>query len=103
MEKISDIKFPIRRKEVFKPDFTDLNRLYSTGVAMNDIDIALRKRELQDTISSMLFDVSHPQPPELEDDLLLETYVGKELETSDLYAYCKHLEGEILKQRDNKD
>jgi hypothetical protein len=93
MVRTSDTK--LIRPNVFIPDFSDLNRLYSTGVAMNDIDLALRKRELQDTISNLLFDNNPLEVPQLPDDVLMQTFTGKDFETSDYYALCKSLEYEI--------
>lgn len=91
MVRISDTKVrkPYKYKRV---DFSDLNKLYSTGIAMNDIDIALRKRELQQTISSMLVDVSPAEPPQLDDDALMANFIGKEMEVPEIHAYLEGIQ-----------
>lgn len=79
---------------VLVPDFSDLNRLYSTGIAMNDIDIALRKRELRDTINSMLVDTSPTPSPILDDDALFDAFIGKEFEVPEIFQSMKSIERE---------
>lgn len=102
MEKISDIE---RQSKVRKPyavsvpDFSDLNKIYSVGVAMNDIDIALRKRELRDTISSMLVDTSPEPAPFLDDESLFDAFIGKECEVPEIYQSMKAIEAEFKRSK----
>lgn len=97
MEKTSTrIPYP-----VFKPDYSELNRLFSTEVLVNDVDIALRNRNLRSFIESSWSDMSVPDSPSagLTDAQMFDAFVEKGVEDDELIQFMREYESDYKSKR----
>lgn len=92
-----------RSFECFVPNYDDLDKLYSMDVCTNDIDMAIRNRNLRSIIDQLLVDTSVPQPPQMSDSELIDNFMGKEYEYDDIVRVAHEKEKEFVKLRDKKE
>lgn len=84
---------------MFTPDFTEYNRLYENDIVLNDVDLALRNKQLRSIIDGMMVDVSPSEGVQLSDDEYMETFTGKELEVDELNAIAHARYDQFVKEQ----
>lgn len=86
--------------ECYVPNYDDLDKLYSMDVCTNDIDMAIRNRNLRSVIDQLLVDTSVPQPPQMSDSELIDNFMGKEYEYDDILREARNKAKDFVKERD---
>lgn len=94
--------------QVFEPDFSEYNSVYANDVVINDIDIALRNRQLRGIVDSMLVDMTpDAQPIQLTDEQYMDTFIGKDIEPDELnilaHKYADQYNKDLRESRNNRD
>ena len=78
----------IEEEKVFTPDFGNLSLLYKEFGINNDIDLAIQKPQYRDIVNSRLADIPVQPSPNLDDGVMLDNMVSRELDANELREYA---------------